>query len=64
VAGGPVLLLDEPTSGLDEPLAEALLGDVLAAARDRSVLLVTHRASEAGRCDHTLTLEAGRVVAP
>jgi ABC-type transport system involved in cytochrome bd biosynthesis fused ATPase/permease subunit len=62
LAGGPVLVLDEPTSGLGTLQADQLIGDVLAAAGERSVLLITHRADEAGRCDTTLTLEAGRVV--
>ena len=39
----PVLVLDEPTAHLDGPTAEALVADVLAAAEDRSVLLITHR---------------------
>jgi ABC-type transport system involved in cytochrome bd biosynthesis fused ATPase/permease subunit len=62
LAGGPVLVLDEPTGGLDAPLADQLLDDVLAAAGSRSVLLITHRPSEAARCDTVVTLEAGRVV--
>jgi thiol reductant ABC exporter CydC subunit len=39
----PVLVLDEPTSHLDAETAEELIRDVLAAAGDRTVLLVTHR---------------------
>jgi ATP-binding cassette subfamily C protein CydC len=62
LAGGSVLVLDEPTGGLDAPLANQLIDDVLAAAGPRSVLLITHRASEAARCDAVVTLEAGRVV--
>jgi ABC-type transport system involved in cytochrome bd biosynthesis fused ATPase/permease subunit len=62
LAGGSVLVLDEPTGGLDAPLADQLIDDVLAAAGPRSVLLITHRASEAARCDAVVTLEAGRVV--
>jgi ATP-binding cassette subfamily C protein CydC len=62
LAGGPVLVLDEPTAGLDAPLADQLIGDVLAAAGERSVLLITHRAGEAERCDAVVTLEGGRVV--
>jgi ABC-type transport system involved in cytochrome bd biosynthesis fused ATPase/permease subunit len=62
LAGGPVLVLDEPTGGLDAPLADQLIDDVLAAAGGRSVLLITHRAAEAARCDAVVTLEAGRVV--
>lgn len=62
LAGGPVLILDEPTGGLDAPLADRLITDVLAAAGGRSVLLITHRASEATRCDAVVILEEGRVV--
>jgi ATP-binding cassette subfamily C protein CydC len=62
LVGGSVLVLDEPTGGLDAPLADQLIGDVLAAAGQRSVLLITHRAGEAERCDAVVTLEAGRVV--
>ena len=62
LAGGPVLLLDEPTGGLDIALAERLITDVLAAAGPRSVVLITHRASEAAGCDSIVTLEDGRVV--
>jgi thiol reductant ABC exporter CydC subunit len=62
LAGGPVLILDEPTAGLDAPLADLLLTEVLAAAGPRSVLLITHRDSEATLCDAVVTLEEGRVV--
>jgi thiol reductant ABC exporter CydC subunit len=62
LAAGPVLVLDEPTSGLDPGLADRLLDAVFVAAGERSVLLVTHRAGEAARCDTAIALEAGRVV--
>lgn len=62
LAGGPVLLLDEPTAGLDDQQADQLIDDVLAAAGERSVLLITHRVSEAERCHSTVALEAGRTV--
>jgi ATP-binding cassette subfamily C protein CydC len=62
LAGGSLLILDEPTAGLDTPLAHQLLDDVMAAAGNRSVLLITHRAGEAERCDEVIRLEAGRVV--
>jgi ABC-type transport system involved in cytochrome bd biosynthesis fused ATPase/permease subunit len=63
LAGGPVLLLDEPTSGLDAAQADQLIDDVFAAAGDRSVLLITHRAAEARRCNRTITLESGQIIA-
>jgi len=62
LAPGPVVILDEPTSGLDPQLADQLMERVLAAAGQRSVLVITHRATEAARCDTTVTLEAGRMV--
>jgi ABC-type transport system involved in cytochrome bd biosynthesis fused ATPase/permease subunit len=61
IAPGPLLILDEPTSGLDAAVADQLVEGVLDAAGARSVLLITHRAGEAARCEETLTLEAGRV---
>jgi ATP-binding cassette, subfamily C, bacterial CydC len=62
LAPGPVVVLDEPTSGLDPDLADELMDGVFAVAGSRSVLVITHRAAEAARCDDTVTLEAGRVV--
>ncbi|MET0494439.1 MAG: thiol reductant ABC exporter subunit CydC [Actinoplanes sp.] len=38
-----VLVLDEPTEHLDDATAAALVDDLLAAAGDRAVLLITHR---------------------
>ena len=43
LSDAPVLLLDEPTAHLDAETAEELVRDILAAADDRSVLLITHR---------------------
>ena len=43
LSDAPVLVLDEPTAHLDPETAEALVSDVLTAAGDRSVLLITHR---------------------
>jgi ATP-binding cassette, subfamily C, bacterial CydC len=43
LADAPVLVLDEPTAHLDPVTAAELVRDVLAAADDRSVLLITHR---------------------
>jgi thiol reductant ABC exporter CydC subunit len=43
LADAPVLVLDEPTAHLDPATAAELVRDVLGAAGDRSVLLITHR---------------------
>jgi len=60
-----VLLLDEPTSALDPEVAERLLTTVARLAREGgvSVVMVTHRLSEAQRAStFTVMLEAGRLV--
>ena len=54
----PVLLLDEPTAHLDPATAEAVVTDVLDAADDRSVLLITHRAEGLDLCDAVVELPA------
>jgi thiol reductant ABC exporter CydC subunit len=56
LADAPVLLLDEPTAHLDPPTARALVHDVLDAAGDRAVLLVTHRAEGLERMDAIVAL--------
>ncbi|HTX32568.1 MAG TPA: thiol reductant ABC exporter subunit CydC [Solirubrobacteraceae bacterium] len=43
LAGSPVLILDEPTAHLDPRTATELVEDVLTAAADQTVLLITHR---------------------
>jgi thiol reductant ABC exporter CydC subunit len=62
LAGASVLVLDEPTAHLDAATASALMDDVLAAAEDRTVLLITHRPEGLARMDEVVTLEGGRVV--
>jgi thiol reductant ABC exporter CydC subunit len=58
LAGAPVLVLDEPTAHLDPPTAAALMRDVLAAAGDRTVLLITHRSEGLDLVDRVVTLGA------
>ena len=56
LADAPVLLVDEPTAHLDGPTAEALVADVLDAAGERSVLLITHRPEGLDLVDRVVTL--------
>jgi thiol reductant ABC exporter CydC subunit len=63
LADAPVLVLDEPTAHLDAVTAEALMEDVLAAAGDRAVLLVTHRREGLELMDEVVELADGRIAA-
>ena len=58
----PVLVLDEPTAHVDHPTAAELIQDVLAAAPDRTVLLITHREDEARLTQRVLRLRRGRII--
>jgi thiol reductant ABC exporter CydC subunit len=62
LADVPVLLCDEPDAHLDPALADHLLHDLLAAARDRSLIVVTHRLSGLEAFDEVVTLDRGRIV--
>jgi thiol reductant ABC exporter CydC subunit len=52
----PVLVLDEPTAHLDPQNAERLMEDVLSAAAERSVLLITHRPEGLALVDDVVVL--------
>ena len=52
----PVLVLDEPTAHLDPPTARALVEDLVAAARDKTVLLITHRPEGVDLADEVVSL--------
>ena len=58
----PLLVLDEPTANLDTVTEQELLACVWKTARDRAVLLITHRLVGMEEMDEILVLDAGRVV--
>ncbi len=58
----PVLVCDEPTEGLDARTARDLYAALAEAARDRTVLLITHRLGGlADLVDEVVVMTAGRV---
>ncbi len=61
LADSAVLVLDEPTAHVDRPTAAELIGDVLGAAGDRTVLLITHREEEAALTRRVVRLRRGRI---
>ena len=57
LSDAPVLVLDEPTAHLDPETAQTLVRDILAAASDRSILLITHRPEGLDLVDEIVELE-------
>ncbi|GEL20021.1 hypothetical protein PA7_38580 [Pseudonocardia asaccharolytica DSM 44247 = NBRC 16224] len=57
-----LLVLDEPTTHLDPDTRDAVLDDLLAAAGDRAVLLVTHDLDRLTEMDAVYVVVDGRVV--
>lgn len=60
LSGAPVLLLDEATSALDEA-TEALLLKNIAALKNRTCLIVTHRKAALAICNRHLVIDRTRV---
>jgi ABC-2 type transport system ATP-binding protein len=60
-----LLLMDEPTTGLDERFFRQTWEriEALRAERGLTVLLTTHRAEEAERCDRVAVIDQGTVIA-
>jgi ATP-binding cassette subfamily C protein LapB len=59
----PVLLLDEPTGSMDHSSEETVKERLREFARDRTVLLVTHRNSLLDIVDRIIVIDGGRIVA-
>lgn len=57
-----LLVLDEPTSALDARAEHRIFAGLRAAARDRAVVLVTHRLANVAVADRIVVLDHGRVV--
>lgn len=59
----PILLLDEPTSALDNTSEEIIRGRLHQLAKNKTLLLVTHRASLLSLVDRLIVLDNGHIVA-
>jgi len=59
----PILLLDEPTSSLDNASEEVIRNRLKTLASDKTLLLITHRASMLSLVDRLIVLDNGHVVA-
>ncbi len=60
-----ILVADEPTGNLDEATGKGIVDLMFALKRERgaTLVLVTHDKSLAARCERTIELRSGRVVA-
>lgn len=60
-----LLVMDEPTTGLDETSFRSTWSRIeqLRRARGLTVLLSTHRADEAERCDRVVVIDQGKAIA-
>ena len=63
LADFPILVVDEPISGLDPVTAEAVMDDLLAAASERTLVVITHRPVGLDRMDEIIVMEDGEIQA-
>lgn len=59
----PILLLDEPTSAMDYSTEATISTRIQAFAKDKTVVLVTHRTSLLSMVDRVIVIDRGKVVA-
>jgi ATP-binding cassette subfamily B protein len=57
-----ILILDDPLSAVDAKTEAAILKSIERQAKERTVVLITHRVAAASRCDQILVMDQGRVV--
>lgn len=62
LSDAPLLILDEPTAHLDHETEKELAAAIDDAARDRSALIISHRAEPIANADRTLVLDNGRLM--
>ncbi len=63
IADPPILLLDEPTSNLDNSAERRFLDSMRGWLNQRTLILVTHRASLLALVDRVVLVDRGKVVA-
>ncbi|KKU83361.1 MAG: hypothetical protein UY11_C0021G0001 [Candidatus Amesbacteria bacterium GW2011_GWC2_47_8] len=58
---GEVVVLDEPTSNVDPKAEEEIFEKIIRLARNKILLLISHRFSTVRRADKILLLEGGKI---
>ncbi|MEM6638267.1 MAG: ABC transporter ATP-binding protein [Pseudomonadota bacterium] len=57
-----ILVLDEPTAAMDAAAEAQVFDHVRASAKDRMVILISHRFSTVRAAEHILVMEDGRII--
>src|SRR5690625_71884 len=57
----PIILMDEPTTGLDPKTERELLDTMLTAAKDKTIIWVTHHLAGAEMMDKIIFLDQGKI---
>ena len=60
-SSAPLLIMDEPTAALDARAEYALFSSLPTLARDRTVLVITHRLASVRHADRIYVLAHGKV---
>ncbi len=63
VQDAPVLLLDEPTGSMDNSSEEHIKRELMGVVQDKTLILITHRASLLELVERVIVVDAGKVVA-
>lgn len=63
VQDAPVLLLDEPTGSMDNSSEEHIKRELAGVVQDKTLILITHRASLLELVERVIVVDAGKVVA-
>ncbi|MGL4612805.1 MAG: ATP-binding cassette domain-containing protein, partial [Shewanella sp.] len=59
----PLLLLDEPTEGLDKGTEREILNLLFEFAKDKTMLMISHRLTAMAKMDRIHLLDQGRIIA-
>lgn len=57
----PILVMDEPTASLDRAAEEELRASLMAMAKDKTIILVTHSPPMVHACSNVVIIEKGRI---
>jgi ABC-type bacteriocin/lantibiotic exporter with double-glycine peptidase domain len=56
-----IYFLDESTSALDEQTEEEIMNNIKKNFKNKTIILISHRASSLEKCDKVLTLDNGMI---